>query len=140
MNDRDSHRYDDIINLPHHDSKTHPRMPNSDRAAQYSPFSALTGYSDAVAETARRTEEKPELSETRKAELDAVFRLLRERIGEQPEVTVTCFRPDERKSGGAIVTERVRLKAVDPIIRAFTTVDREELPFDDIIDIFISES
>lgn len=135
----DSHRYDDIINLPHHVSKTHPRMPCSERAAQFSPFAALTGYADAVAETARLTEEKPELSESRKAELDAVLQILLERIAERPEAVVTYFRPDGRKSGGARVTEKVRVRAIDPVRRALVTADRRELPLDDITDVLLPE-
>lgn len=59
-NQKDRHRYDDIIGLPHHVSKTRPRMPVQDRAAQFAPFSALTGHKEAVRETARKTEEKAE--------------------------------------------------------------------------------
>ena len=86
--------YDAIINLPHPTSERHPRMSVQDRAAQFSPFSALTGHAAAIAETARLTERRMELDEDTKAELDRKQACLLEHIGEQPEVTVTWFQPD----------------------------------------------
>lgn len=96
-----SGKYDDIIGLPHPTSSKHPRMPISERAAIFSPFAALSGHSAALAETARLTDQKIELDEDTKAELDRKQAVLLEHIGEQPEVTVTWFQSDERKDGGA---------------------------------------
>ena len=96
-------KYDDIIHLPHHVSATRPRMPMLDRAAQFSPFVALTGYEAAVRETARLTDQRVELDESAKAELDRKLRLLLSLPG-QPEASITYFRPDERKEGGAYET------------------------------------
>lgn len=96
MNDR----YDDIIHLPHHISKTRPQMSMMDRAAQFSPFAALTGYDAAIKETGRLTDEKIELGEETKAVLDRKQSYLSDMISVQPEITVTYFLPDERKSGG----------------------------------------
>ena len=93
--------YDDIINLPHHVSERHPHMPVSDRAAQFAPFAALTGYGDVVRETARLTEARPELSEDEKAEMDQTLRAVLNTQGENAEIVVTYFAPDARKSGGA---------------------------------------
>ena len=96
-----SGKYDDIIGLPHPTSSKHPRMPISERAAIFSPFAALSGHSAALAETARLTDQKIELDEDTKAELDRKQAILREHLTEQPEITVTWFQPDERKDGGA---------------------------------------
>ena len=105
-----SNKYDKIINLPHHVSSTRPHMSMIDRAAQFSPFAALTGYDAAVRETARLTEQKIELDEYEKAALDQRILLLQEHLKELPEVTITHFVPDERKDGGKYVsiTEAVK--------------------------------
>ena len=104
MIEKDEHRYDDIIDLPHHTSKKHPRMPLLDRAAQFAPFAALTGHEAAIKETARLTEEEIELDENRKELLDLRLQQLQECLAEQPMVTVTYFKPDEKKAGGAYVS------------------------------------
>ena len=93
-------KYDDIINLPHHQSKVRPHMSVSDRAAQFAPFAALTGYGDAIRETERLTDRKIELSESQIAELDLRLGELLARIDEKPKVTITYFIADERKAGG----------------------------------------
>lgn len=106
-------RYDDIINLPHHVSTKHPHMAPIDRAAQFSPFAALTGHDEAIKETARLTDERMELDENRKELLDVRLQLLREHLGEKPTVTFTFFEPDERKSGGAYVTVTGSVKKIE---------------------------
>ena len=97
--------YKDIINLPHHVSSKRPQMPMLDRAAQFSPFPALTGYDDAIHETGRLTDEKIDLSEEEKEALDRKQQILMERLGDHPALTVTYFVPDAKKSGGAYVTK-----------------------------------
>ena len=97
-------KYDDIMDLPHHQSKTRPHMPVPDRAAQFVPFAALTGYGDTIRETERRTNQKIELSETQIAELDRRLGELLSRLDEKPKVTVTYFVADERKAGGKYMT------------------------------------
>lgn len=111
--ENDSHQYDDIISLPHHVSARHPQMPLLDRAAQFSPFAALTGHDAAIKETARLTEERVELDENSKAVLNRRLKLLWEHCKEQPEVTITYFEPDERKSGGAYVTTAGKVRKMD---------------------------
>ena len=102
-------KYSDIINLPHPESRTHPRMPRSDRAAQFAPFAALTGYDDAVAEAGRLTSSKIELDENELERLDRALAYLTEHQAAHPAVTVTYFVPDDKKSGGAYFTrERLR--------------------------------
>lgn len=106
--------YADIIELPHHVSPRRPHMPVSDRAAQFAPFAALTGYGDVIKETARQTDARPELSEDERAELDRKLRGILTCVpGERPDITVTYFRPDERKEGGACLEVRGRIKKVD---------------------------
>lgn len=127
--------YEDIINLPHHVSKTRPQMSMLDRAAQFSPFAALTGYDAAIKETGRLTDEKIELDEDTKAALDMKQAYLIEMIDEQPEITVTYFLPDERKSGGAYVTVTGNLKRFDEYERLLILTDGKKIPMDDIADI-----
>ena len=124
--------YDAIINLPHPTSERHPRMSVQDRAAQFSPFSALTGHAAAIAETARLTERRMELDEDTKAELDRKQACLLEHIGEQPEVTVTWFQPDERKSGGDYHVTTGRLKKIDPVERSMILCDGVAIPLEDV--------
>ena len=97
-------KYDDIINLPHHESTKHPKMPALDRAAQFLPFAALTGHDAAVRETARQTNNKMELDEIRKEELDEHLPLIREHLMQKPQVNITYFVPDRKKEGGSYLT------------------------------------
>ena len=113
MSAQDNHRYDDIINLPHYVSSKHPHMPALDRAAQFSPFAALTGHDAAIKETARLTDEYMELDEDRKEEIDRQLQKIREHLSEKPEVMITYFVPDERKAGGSYVTVSGRVKKLD---------------------------
>ena len=105
--------YDDIINLPHHVSERHPHMSVSDRAAQFAPFAALTGYGDVIKETARLTETRPELSEDEKARMDQTLRAVLNTQGENAGIVVTYFVPDARKSGGAYRRAAGKLRRVD---------------------------
>ena len=111
MNDTD--RYNDIINLPHHQSKKHPHMTNIERAAQFSPFAALKGYDDEIEEAARVTEEWFEQDESRLSLLNDMLNELKMHEKEHPEVTVAYFQEDERKSGGEYRTVTGNLKKVD---------------------------
>ena len=127
--------YEDILNLPHHVSKTRPLMSMLDRAAQLSPFAALTGYDDAIKETGRLTDEKIEMDEDRKAALDMKQAYLIEMIDEQPEISITYFLPDAKKSGGAYVTVTGNLKRFDEYERLLILTDGKKIPMDDIADI-----
>jgi len=130
-----SGKYDDIIGLPHHVSAKRRPMPRADRAAQFSPFAALTGYGDAVEETARTTEARVELDESEKALLDRRFRLLREHLTERPEVTVVRFLPDERKAGGQYVPVTGRVKRLDELERTILFTDGQSVPMDDVMSV-----
>ena len=113
--------YDDIINLPHHVSSTRPQMSMIDRAAQFSPFAALTGYDAAIKETGRLTDEKIELDEEALSNLNMKFQILFENPDEQPDIAITYFKPDETKSGGAYLTTTDKIKKVDEYERIITT-------------------
>ena len=128
-------KYDDILHLPHPTSKKHPRMPISDRDAIFSPFAALTGHAAAIQETARLTDQKIELDEDTKAELDRRQAILLEHIAEQPEVTITWFCPDEKKSGGAYVVTVGRLKRVDETAGTLRLADGMTIALDEIVDL-----
>lgn len=96
-----SENYDDIINLPHHVSKTRPQMSMKDRAAQFSPFAALTGYDAAIKETGRLTDIRIEMGEEALNILNMKFQILIDSLDDEPEVTFAYFKPDDRKAGGA---------------------------------------
>ena len=124
--------YDDIIHLPHPTSTKHPRMPIRDRAAIFSPFAALSGHSAAIAETARLTDQRLELDEDARAELDRRQQVLWEHLAERPEVSVTWFRPDGKKDGGAYVTSTGRLKRIDEVERTLVLTDGTVIALDDV--------
>ena len=127
--------YEDIINLPHHVSKTHPQMSMQDRAAQFSPFAALTGYDDAIDETARLTGRKIELGEEAREILDRKLQYLGSIISEQPEISVTYFVPDEKKDGGRYVTATGCLKRINEFERALLFTDGTRISLDEIEDV-----
>lgn len=135
MNNLNNNQYNDIIDLPHHVSATRPRMSMIDRAAQFSPFAALTGYDAAIKETGRLTDQRIELSEDSRAALDRKQQLLVECLADHPEVSVTYFIPDERKSGGAYVTVTGIVKKVDDYQRLLLLTDGTKIPLDDILDL-----
>jgi len=128
-------KYDDIIHLPHHVSKTRPQMAVSDRAAQFSPFAALTGHDAAIKETARLTEKRVELDEYIKEAINRKLQIIVDRIKEHPEIVVTYFKPDEKKDGGAYVTAAGMAKKIDQYQRVVIMNDDTEIPIDEIISI-----
>ena len=128
-------QYDDIIHLPHHVSKTRPQMSMLDRAAQFSPFAALTGYEDAIQETGRLTDTKVEIGEEVREELDRKQQYLQDIIADRPEITITYFVPDAKKSVGAYVTKNGNLKKIDGFERWMMLTDGTKIPLDDVADI-----
>ena len=128
-------QYEDIINLPHHVSPTRPQMPMSDRAAQFAPFAALTGYDAAIKETGRLTDEKIELDEEALTALDMKYQFLMDALDDAPEVTITYFQPDERKAGGKYVSAVGVVRKVDDFERRITMQDGARIPMDDVISI-----
>lgn len=128
-------KYYDIINRPHHVSDRHPPLSKASYAAQFSPFAALAGYDGIVAETARLTEERVELGETDMAILSSKLQILNDRFKEQPEVTVTYFKPDDKKAGGAYLQKTAHIKRIDDVERLLHFTDGSNLPIDDITDL-----
>ena len=129
------HNYDDIINLPHYKSKRHPPMSLYARSAQFAPFAALTGYEDAVKETARNTNERIEIDDELKVILDSKLQILNENINKKKEIIFTYFVPDMKKEGGEYVTVIGIVKKIDNINRVIVLADKKEIPIDEIIDI-----
>ncbi|MGN1024282.1 MAG: hypothetical protein ACI4OJ_12330 [Lachnospiraceae bacterium] len=126
-------QYGDIIDLPHHESERHPHLPMELRAAQFAPFAALTGYGDAIRETARRTQKRPELDEDQKEELD---RKLNELLAAKDRsVRLTYFIPDERKEGGSIAVRNVTAVRIRTPERVLVLADGSAVPLSDILDL-----
>ena len=128
-------KYDEIMGLPHHVSRTRPQMPMSDRAAQFAPFAALTGYDSAIKETGRLTDEKIELDEEALTTLGMKYQFLMDALDDEPEVTITYFQPDERKAGGKYVSATGTVKKVDDFERRITMRDGTKIPMDDVLSI-----
>ena len=132
---RMNNRYDEIMGLPHHVSKTRPQMPMSDRAAQFAPFAALTGYDSAIKETGRLTDERIELDEEALTALDRKYQLLMDTLVDAPEVTIIYFQPDERKAGGQYVSATGTVKKVDTFGRRILLQDGTRIPLDSVYDL-----
>ena len=130
-----SDQYDDIINLPHHVSATRPQMSMMDRAAQFSPFAALTGYDAAIKETGRLTDDKIMMDEEGLNILNMKFQILIDNLFDEPEVTITYFKPDERKSGGAYIEATGTVKKFDEFERQIMMQDGTKIPMDDVLDV-----
>ena len=130
-----SHKYDDIINLPHHVSKNHPQMSLHDRAAQFSPFAALTGHKAAINEIARLTDEKQILSEDVIAKLNEQLNLIKENIGTNQTVTITYFVPDDKKLGGAYISHIGVVKKIDEYNHTVIMTDKTVIPIEQISEI-----
>ena len=128
-------KYADIIDLPHHQSDTRPKMSNYDRAAQFSPFAALTGHADSIKETARLTDEYSEPSEEMKAIMNEKILFLMEQLKNQPEITITFFKPDEKKQGGAYITITGVVKKIKTYERQIQMTTGDLIPIDMIFGI-----
>ena len=134
-----SGKYDDIIALPHPEPRTHPRMSLHDRAAQFSPFAALTGHSAAIAETGRLTDSRITLDESEMTRVDAALQRLRELPPQAPTVSITYFVPDERKAGGSYQTVTGTVRRIDTVNSALLLTDQRAIPILDILDVAIQE-
>lgn len=127
--------YDDIIHLPHHVSATRSQMPLTDRAAQFSPFAALTRHGAAVVETARLTQERKELTEDVKAAIELRLNLLAEQIARQPQVSITYFQPDEMKDGGSYIIVAGIVIKIDVYDHIIVMLDKTKIPIENIFEI-----
>ena len=129
-----STKYDDILHLPRFISKNRKHMSNYDRAAQFAPFAALTGYGEMVHETARLTDSKIELSEDKIEELNLKLTLLQESLSSSPIATITYFEPDEKKEGGSYKKESMTIIKIDTFSQTITTTSKV-IPIKQIIEI-----
>ena len=132
-------KYDAILHLPHHVSKKHPPMPMADRAAQFAPFAALTGYDAVLAETARLTQNPVFLTEESLEELNAQLRRAQARLDEQPGVRLTVYYEDENKAGGRFETVAGNLKKIDCYLGGLVLTDGREIPFFRICDLELDD-
>jgi len=133
--------YDDIINLPHHESRRHPRMSMLNRAAQFAPFAALTGYDDAIEETSRLTDRMIDLDSDVKVDLDrtvAILRSILDDSGSLPQATITFFIPDVYKDGGSYNTIKTSVKSIDDVERCVILPDGQKIPISNIVDMTIN--
>ena len=127
--------YEDIVNLPPHISKKHPQPSMMDRAARFAPFAAITGYEEMVLEEARVTEERIDLDEGALALLNEKLNMIQEFLDEEPEVTITYFEPDKKKSGGAYITITGIVKRIDEYEHFVLMIDGKKIYIDSIYDI-----
>ena len=131
-NIKTTNKYEDIIHLQHPTSANHPQMPIEDRAAQFSPFAALTGFEGAIKETARVTGEKIELDETQKTFLDEKLKVL---LREKTPALFTYFQKDEQKEGGAYITVSGIVKKTDAYTHKIVLEDGTGIGVEDILEI-----
>lgn len=127
--------YKDIIDLEHHVSQKRPQMSRLSRAAQFSPFAALTGYNDLVAESARVTDEKHELGEYELQQLNSRIQYLKNHLSEEPEVSITYFQADERKAGGSYIVFTGAVKKIDEYSKSLLLSNGMAILFEDICSI-----
>lgn len=130
-----SGKYDDIINLPHHVSEKHPQMSMRNRAAQFSPFAALSGHGDAIQETARYTDDFQGIDESNIEALNQKIAMILDKINEQPQITVTYFKPDAKKEGGRYTLKTGNLKRIDDYEHVLQFTDNEKIPIQSIFNI-----
>lgn len=127
--------YNDIINLPHYEPKRHPRMNIESRAAQFAPFAALTGYEDAVKETARLTDERIEIDDGLKMFLNERLQIILNNIKDKPEVRFTYFVHDKNKEGGKYITITGNINKIDLANGYVILTDKTKIPINEIINI-----
>ena len=124
--------YEDIVNLPPHISKKHPQPSMMDRAARFAPFAAITGYEEMVLEEARVTEERIDLDEGTLSLLNEKLNMIQEFLDEEPEVTITYFEPDKKKSGGAYISITGTVKRIDEYEHLVILTDGKKIRIEDI--------
>ena len=127
--------YDDIINHPRWNPKKHPRMSMESRNAQFAPFAALTGYEDAVKETARLTDRRIEIDEGLKEVINNKLQFALENKDLNPNITFTYFIPDVKKNGGKYIEKTGQIKKIDDIEGYIILKNKEKIKLDDIINV-----
>lgn len=137
-NQNDLHRYDDLVTCCRPVFQNHPKMSAYQRAAQFAPFDALTGYRDLIMESARLTNQKVEISEEEEEMIDRVLQKIQRDIKKQPGVNVTFFEEDEKKEGGSYQRVQKRVKKIENGYLYF--VDYSLISLDDIIQIELEKT
>ena len=132
-------KYDDIIHLSRPVSQRHAPMTVRDRAAQFAPFAALTGYDDVIEESGRLTDRRIDLDETEITRLNEVLNKIKERLSERPQVRILCFRADSRKAGGAYSTVTGWVTKLDAHEKSLILEDGNTIPLEQIFDIELDE-
>ena len=127
--------YDDIINLPHYVSKKHPQMSIEARSAQFAPFSALTGYDEAIKETARLTDKRIDIDDGLKSVLNNKLQYILDNIKMNPEIEFTYFVYDNKKTGGKYVEKTGIVKKIDMVEQYVMLNDKTKIPILEIINI-----
>lgn len=127
--------YNDIINLPHFVSKKHPQMSKEARSAQFAPFAALSGYEDAIKETAKLTDNKIELSDEMINIINDKLLFIGKNIQDKPLITITYFVPDKRKNGGEYISVTNSIKQIDLINNIIILTNKKKICINDIIGI-----
>jgi len=128
-------KYDDIINLPHYESKTRKRMSLEARSAQFAPFAALTGYDDKVKETARRTDKRIELSDEEYNIINTKLQMIKEHIQEQPEINFVIFVKDKLKDGGKYEEVKGKVRVIDEVNEEIILIDKRKILLKNIYDL-----
>ena len=132
---KDEHRYDDIMDLPHHQSKERTHMSLHDRASQFAPFAALAGHEEAIEETARLTDEKIMLDETAIEKINEKLYDISQHLSEKRNVSITYFRPDTQKCGGAYLTDEGTVKKMDEVEKVILMDSGMKIAMEQIIEI-----
>lgn len=127
--------YDDIINLPHHESKVHPKMTLYNRSAQFAPFAALTGYDDAIVETARLTDKRINIDESLKEVINKKLQKIESISSKLPLIEVTFFVKDKKKNGGSYTTISGNVKRIDIDNSLIVLTNKSKIPISEIINV-----
>ena len=130
-------KYDDIIELPHHQSVRHPHLSMAKRSAQFASFAALKGFEEEIAETARVTDDRIVLDEDEIQQIDEILQYVQCNIGDGLQITVTYFVPDKYKSGGSYVQKTGTVKRIDTVQQVLTFSDSSQITVSDIVGIQI---
>jgi hypothetical protein len=129
--------YSDIIKLPHHQSQTRKHMSLHDRAAQFAPFAALTGFDGQISETARLTDSRPAVSREEAEDINTALNLLMEGISEKPFAKITYFVPDPYKKGGSIQEKTGNIRRIDTVLREIIFTDKTVISIDEVLKIIL---
>lgn len=132
---KNNQKYEDIINLPHHVSKKHPKMSLEGRSAQFAPFAALNGYDELIKETARDTNQRIEINEEQKSIINEKLLLIKEQLHTKPNIIVTYFIPDSKKDGGEYITITGKIIKIDEYKQRLILDNKIEIPISEIIEI-----